>query len=288
VLVFVSATAHADVEDVDSSGWTALMRAAESGKTADITALLAQGANIEASNPKVYSGATPLVIALEFDEHDAAKLLLDRGARPSTAALELAARSGFDDLVDRMIAAKISPKGTHALELAAHYGRASTIKKLVKAGAVVRTANKDDHDFTPLIVACQNHQVEAARTLLALGASANEIDGDGMPALHWAVFAERPDEIHIYRDLAKPHDTVFRAHADAPTVKLLVGAGAKLDALDADGNTALHHAVLMDAEAAAKVLLAAGAKRTVKNKDGKTPADLAKDRNSGIEAILRK
>src|SRR5882672_6059659 len=100
-----SSVAHADVEDVDSSGWTALMRAAEGGKTAEIIALLDHGAKLEASNPKVYGGATPLVIALEFDEHDAAKLLLDRGASVAgstgIAALELAARSGYDDLVDR-------------------------------------------------------------------------------------------------------------------------------------------------------------------------------------------
>jgi len=53
-----SSVAHADVEDVDSSGWTALMRAAEGGKTAEIIALLDHGAKLEASNPKVYGGAT--------------------------------------------------------------------------------------------------------------------------------------------------------------------------------------------------------------------------------------
>jgi uncharacterized protein len=202
IVLVGSATANADVEAVDSSGWTALMRAAEGGKTTEITALLDRGANIEASHPKVYGGATPFVIALEFDQHDAAKLLLDRGARVTgktgTDALELAARSGYDDLVDRLLAAKVSPVGTLALQLAANYGRVSTIKKLVKAGAKVRAANKDDHDFTPFIVACQNRQVEAARTLLALGADVNDVDADGTTALHWAVYAERPDAIHIY------------------------------------------------------------------------------------------
>ena len=281
----------ADVEAVDSSGWTALMRAAEGGKTAEIAALLDRGAKIEASSPKVYGGATPLVIALEFDEHDAAKLLLDRGAstagQTGVAALELASRGGFDDVVDRLLAAKVPVQGTHALHAAAKYGRRTTIKKLVQAGAKVRSPDKDDHGYTPFIIACQNDQVEAARALLALGANVNDVDDDGTPALHWAVFAERPDEIHIYQDLGKPHDTVYRAHQDAPLVKLLLGAGAKLDAVDHDGNTALHQAALMDAAAAAKLLRAAGAKRGAKNKDGATAYDLAKARDNSVEPILK-
>jgi ankyrin repeat protein len=282
----------ASVEDIDSSGWTALMRAAEYGELDQIKTLLARGANIEASNPEVYDGATPVVIALHFDEYDAAVLLLARGAKlegkNASTALVLAARSGFDDLVDRFIKAKISPKGTIALEVAAAFGHVSTIKKLVKAGAVVRERDTRDHGFTPFIVACQKNQLAAAKTLLALGANVNDVDDDGTPALHWAVFGERPDEIHIYRTPGGPHDTLFRPHEDAPLVKLLLAKGAKREARDAEGNTALHQAVLMDSAAAAKVLLAAGAKRNVKNAEGKTPYDLAKDRKSSIEPLLRR
>jgi ankyrin repeat protein len=295
IAVLVSTAAYAqtkdDVEAVDSSGWTALMRAAEDGKTAEITALLARGAKLEASNPKVYWGATPVVIALEYSQHDAATLLLDRGAsvagQTGIAALELAARSGFDDLVDRLLAAKVSPKGTRAVHLAAMFGHVSTIKKLVKAGAAVRSPNKADHSYTPFIVACQNRQVEAARTLLELGADVNDIDADGTPALHWAVFGERPNEIHIYAELGGPHDTVYQPHKDAPLVKLLVDNGAKLDTIDHDGNTALHEAAIMDAAAAAQVLLAAGADRTKKNHDGKTAYDLANHRDNSVAPILR-
>lgn len=101
------------------------------------------------------------------------------------------------------------------------------------------------------------------------------------------MFAERPDEVHIYRDMDAPHDTVFRPHPDAPLVKLLIGKGAKVAALDSEGNTALHKAAMFDAAAAVKVLLAAGANPKKKNGEGKTPYELAKDRTNSVEPILR-
>jgi uncharacterized protein len=280
-----------DVDAMDSNGWTALMRAAQSDETAEIASLLDRGANIEASNPKVYGGATPLVIALEFGQSDAAKLLLDRGAsiagKKGTDALVLAARGGDDVILDRLIAAKVSPKNTLALHAAARYGHVSALQKLVKAGAQVRAKNKNDHDYTAFIVACQEGQVDAARVLLLMGANVNDVDADGTPALHWAVFAERPVEIHEYSDMGGPHDTYFEPRKTAPLVKLLVDKRAKLDVTDTDGNTALHKAAMMDAAAAAKVLLAAGAKRATKNKEGKTAYELAKSRKNSVEPILR-
>jgi ankyrin repeat protein len=295
VLVAVS-TASAqspapNLEAKDASGWTALMSAAEMGKVDEIKALLAKGANLEASDPKVYDGATPLVLALHFDQHDAAMLLLDRHASTAgklgTDAMVLAARSGFDDIIDRLLASKISPKDTLALELAAKYGHVSTIKKLVKAGAVVRWVDKADHDFTPFIVACQERQVDAARALLELGANVNDVDGDGTPALHWAVFAERPEEMHIYPEGGGPHDTEWIPHHDAPLVALLIANKVKLDVVDRDKNTALHQAAMMDSAAAAELLIAAKVSQKAKNKEGRTAYELARERNNSVEPLLR-
>ncbi len=292
VLTALASTAAADdVNRPDSVGWTPLMNAAKMGKVDDIKALLAKGANIEASSPQVYRGATPLLIALEFGEHDAAVLLMDRHASMAkdigTGALERAAMYGFDDIVDRLLAAKISPKGTSALEVAARHGNVSTLKKLIKAGAEVGAVNKGDHDYSAFIVACQEDQVEAARVLLDAGADVNAVDADGTTALHWAVFAERPEEIHEYEHLGQPHDTIFRAKKSAPLVELLIKSKVKLDSIDNDKNTALHQAAMMDAGAAAKVLIAAGISKTAKNDDGKTAYDIARERNNSVEPLLR-
>jgi uncharacterized protein len=138
-----------------------------------------------------------------------------------------------------------------------------------------------------LIVACQNRQVQAARALLAAGANANDVDDDGTPVLHWAVFGERPEELHLYFELGGPHDTEFIQRKTAPLVKLLLAKGATLEAVDRDGNTALHHAAMMDAVAAVKLLLAAGAKRSRPNREGKTAYMLAKERESAAASILQ-
>ncbi|HEY4055435.1 MAG TPA: ankyrin repeat domain-containing protein [Kofleriaceae bacterium] len=286
-----SATALADdVNEPDGSGWTPLMTAAEMGKVDDMKSLLAKGANIELGNPSVYGGATPLLIAMEFGAHDAAVLLLDRHASIAgdrgVGVLERAAMYGFDDIVDRMLKAKVSPKGNSALELAAKYGKVSVLKKLIKAGANVGAVNKYDHDYSAFMVACQERQVEAAKVLLDAGADVNAVDADGTTALHWAVFGERPDEMHIYPADDGPHDTIYSPHETAPLVELLVAHKVKLNVADKDGNTALHEAAMIDAASAAQVLVKAGADTKAKNKDGFTAFDLARERNNSVMPVL--
>jgi ankyrin repeat protein len=285
------ATSVPGVDAVDGLGWTALQRAAQAGDPAQIAALLQRGANIEASSPQVYRGATPLVLALEYSEAEAAKLLLARGASTAGAtgrnALELAARGGLDQIIDLLLARKVPVLGSHALHAAARYGHASTITRLIAAGAKVNDPQGDDHGFTPLIVACQENHLEAAKVLLAAGGNANDRDSDGMPVLHWAVFAARPTEIHEYENLGAPHTTHWVPQQDAPLVGLLIAKGAKLDAVDAAGNTALHHTAMMNARAAATALIAAGAKRGVRNAAGKTALQLARDRKNTVVDVLK-
>jgi ankyrin repeat protein len=277
------------LDAMDESGWTALGNAAEAGDLAKINALLASGASIDAEASRTYHGPA-LVVALEFDKSEAAKLLLDRGAsiagRIGTDALELAARSGTDAIIETLLARGVSPNGTRAVAAAAKFGHVAAIARLVRAGAAIDAPDADDHHFTPLMVACMEGQLEAARDLIADGANVNARDDEHFTALHWAVFASRPDEIHIYRELDKPHDTVRVPHKDAPLVALLVARGAKLEATTTDGNTPLHEAAMLDARAAAQVLVAAGADRAARNGDHKTALELAKDRHNSVEAVL--
>jgi ankyrin repeat protein len=58
-------------------------------------------------------------------------------------------------------------------------------------------------------------------------------------------------------------------------IKLFLNAGADVNSANALGNTALHYAAQTGANRIVEFLAASGAKLDAKNKDGKTPLDVA-------------
>ncbi len=60
-----------------------------------------------------------------------------------------------------------------------------------------------------------------------------------------------------------------------PALRTLLAAGAAVDATDARGNSALHMAVEARAHGTVEALLEAGADRTLRNREGRTPLELA-------------
>jgi ankyrin repeat protein len=67
------------------------------------------------------------------------------------------------------------------------------------------------------------------------------------------------------------------------TVRVLLGAGLELNAQNAVGDTALILATQAGASDVAELLLKAGAKRTLRNRDGQSAADVAAAR--GFDAL---
>ena len=65
------------------------------------------------------------------------------------------------------------------------------------------------------------------------------------------------------------------ARAQVAMIRLLLKAGAKIDAQDKNGATPLHRAVRTRCAAAVKCLLDAGSDPTIRNKPGSTPFHLA-------------
>ena len=68
-------------------------------------------------------------------------------------------------------------------------------------------------------------------------------------------------------------------YGHASTTKLLLDRGCAINAVDNNGNTALHWAITNSMECV-KELLTYGADTSIKNKDGETPLDKAKDNNN--------
>jgi ankyrin repeat protein len=126
-------------------------------------------------------------------------------------------------------------------------------------------ADKGSRDFaSPLHVASQQGDLESVRALLAHGATVNQTDEQGWTPLMLAT-----------------------RNGKTPTVKALLQAGADVTAVNSAGNAALHLAAANGRVDVCKALLGVvngDALKMMKNKEGATPVDLAK--NEEIKALL--
>ena len=139
----------------------------------------------------------------------------------------------------------------------------------------------------PLVRAAAEGDLAAVRALLAEGADPNGVDGDtGLTALSQAVSRGSLEMVNALLGAgADPNlkgggkraalSWLPDGDAAAGIARALLSAGAKLDAKDEDGNTALMFAAAHDSTAALKALLDAGAKVDARNEDGRTALSLA-------------
>jgi ankyrin repeat protein len=168
-------------------GLTALLYAARDGCYDCVEALIAKGAGVNVPTPE---GVTPLMIALDNDNNDIARLLLDHGANPGVwdwygrTALYIAvdrkaggssggglkvpinaahsARSSVMDVIRALLAANVDPDPElrmHRPTRGGYTGRFSD--PLLDTGA------------TPLLRATLANDMEVVQALLAKGASPN-------------------------------------------------------------------------------------------------------------------
>ncbi len=256
----------------EPDGLTLLMRAALYGTIADLEARLAAGDDVNAASP---DGVTALMCAV----HDAAKVrrLLDAGASPAAetrlghSALQLAAGySGAGESVTLLLARggavdRVVTGGnfadTTALARAVARGDAGIASALVARGASVHAVKANT--LSPLTVAVWHGDAEMVSWLLARGASPNETligeFGDKTTPLMFAVQDGRDD-----------------------LVRLLIAAGADVNAVDGSGLSALAHAahaIDRGSLAIVEALLAAGAKTDVTGPDGLSLPALARKWN---------
>jgi hypothetical protein len=116
---------------------------------------------------------------------------------------------------------------------------------------------------SPLHVAAAGHRVEIAKLLLEAGANPDSAENHRRSRpLHYAA------DGYIISELWNEKNQVAM-------IRLLLKAGAEINAQDKNGATPLHRAVRTRCAAAVKCLLDAGADTTIKNKPGSTPFHLA-------------
>jgi hypothetical protein len=190
-------------------------------------------------------------------------------------------------------------------------GRMAELRQALDRGAEVNARSKiegctwgcsDDYyeysfDRTPLHVAVQCRRVDAVALLLQAGASIHARDAGGRTALHYASrgawqptgagsVAVWPDMKGPSYGLSKSCRESYGAGDYAEIIRMLVVAGAQIDAADREGRTVLHIAAARGSAAPdVRALIDAGVSLTARDRRGRTPRDVAVEKSAGDEMI---
>jgi ankyrin repeat protein len=175
--------------------YSGLHAAAAAGNIAEIERLVAAGANRELRDG---NGRTPLHVAAYRRQHDAARMLMKRGANPNALDAQrydiVTIAAVADDVPMLTVALEggasarnvTSPYDGTALIAAAHLGHDEVVKVLIAAGAPLDHVN--NLRWTAVIEAIVlgdggKRHVETLRALIAAGANPDLADGRGTTPL---------------------------------------------------------------------------------------------------------
>lgn len=278
VLVEMLLAAGANPDVVDKFGWTPLLRALYQGREKMVDRLLTAGANPHLAGKYSY---TPLMSAAHQGYADKVRLFLDRNVDVTPAfrgstALHFTARSTHDspEIARMLIAAGADinarrANGSTPLNDAAIKGKMATIQVLLAAKANPDLA--DENGWAPLFSAVQQGNAEMVKSLLAASADVNAVDNEGWTPLHYTV-NYHDDLEHDFPDIAR----------------LLIEAGANIDAREEDGDTPLSIAAMNQKPATFAVLMAAKADPNLAANDGRTPLIYAAEAGNStmVSALL--
>jgi ankyrin repeat protein len=258
----------------DDRGITPLMYAAEMGSVEAMRLLIDRGADVNRQNA---FGSTALMWSVS--DPTKVRLLLDHAAdvnitaRSGRMALIVAAFTNPSAEVVRLLLQKGAQVGVmdqrHVTPMnAATFGNdTETVRLLLEAGADINTPDTFI-GLTPLMNAAGNRNVAAVKLLLAKGASVNAVSKtEGLPKIQTGTV-----EFGGWTALL-----MASAFGPPEAVKLLLDAGARIDAQDYRGFTPLMLAIGTDRydSRTVNLLLAHGADLRPKNHLGETALDWA-------------
>lgn len=278
--------AGADFRTPLDSGFTPLLFAVRQGHIKAAKALLKAGVDVNEpvqvrANPKlpegerpIRAGTTPLDLAVANGHFELASELLDAGADPNSNRLGYTAlhmlvyvrKPGIGDNDP-------GPEGSGSMS------SLDFAKKLVAKGADVNAritrrvnlTNTRFHDIgaTPYLQAAMTADAEYMKLLVELGADPSLTNAEGSTALMTAagLGTRSPGED------AGTEDEVIEA------MQVALDHGADINAVDQNGETAMHGAAYKNLPGAVKFLASKGAKIDVwnqRNKFGWTPLTIAR------------
>ena len=239
-----------------------LLQAAQKSDSAEVRALLAEGAD---PNARAADGATPLLHAAHFGDLDSVRALLDAKADPNLtnrygvgpmheAALRADARL-LRLLLDAGAEVDLAlPEGETPLMLASRTSGVDAVRLLIEHGANVNVVERWQGQ-TPLMYAAAYDRGEVAAALIAAGADVNaKTPLNGLP--------ERKHAVRYFVEIPPGGFTpvMFAArHGALSALRVLIEAGADLDARTPEGFSPVVIALDNLHFDAAKMLVEAGA-----------------------------
>ena len=249
------------------AGCATVFTAARDGDLPTVQALLAQGADIHATNER---GSTALHIAAEAGRTEVVRFLLDHGA-----VVNVKNKDGY-----------------MALHWAVTRGHIEVVRLLLDHGAAVNAeSGRGEHhiNWTPLTLAVDSNSLELVRLLLDRGADPNlPADDSGIaPLVLAAMRKERGDifRLLLARGTVAGQNSALRYRAlqgDLEGVQLLLARGADVNDRGTGGWTALKEAAWGEEVGkqlrVIQLLLERGADPTVIDDQGWTPAQWAEHR----------
>jgi uncharacterized protein len=257
-------------------GFTPLLFAARQGCVECSRVLVKAGADINATNP---NGFSAILLAIINSHYDVAAFLLDQGADVNIAdevgRTPLYAAVDMHTLPDSNL--------PWPSELNNQLTSLDLIQVLLAHGASVNAQLKKQQPYrskvdrgadtmlgtgaTPLLRAAKAGDTEVVKVLLAKGADPKLTTKFGMTPVMAAAGLGTKEE-----------DTTGRKKTETQaisSIKLCLDAGADVNAIDNQGDTALHGAAQKGDDQVVQFLVDHGAKLDIKDKKGRTPLDAA-------------
>ncbi len=268
VIVEAMLSAGADPRHNNRQGSTVLHEAVHTGLVEITSMLLKAGADPNAGNDM---GQTAFHDAVSWGAFDILQLLYRSGALINT----------------------VDNSGQAALHLSAFSGDNEITQWLLNSGASADL--RDNNGQTALFLAVESNRVETSRLLINSGVSLQMRDNSGGTVLHTAIGRSNTA---VSQFLINSGSDIFAVDGRGSTPFDLAMEGGPLflsdlmnrnliNRQDNMGNTPLHLAVISGAdEEIITVLLEKGADLRARNAMGKTPFDLARDKDDEVMELL--